>query len=107
MVSLVMRHHERVRVHHSVEVGIVHWPTRLAVTKHFLCLCRAHTWYNNILPPVFRDAERQIAKEQAVLDAREHTRRYNSVRSNTKIMPSLPLPGPECRRQSCATHAPW
>jgi len=57
------------------------------VTKRFLRLCRAHPWYNNILPPVFWDAERQIAKEQAVLDAREHTRRYNSVRINSRFMP--------------------
>jgi len=92
-------------VHHDVG----DWHSALANTsggdRAFLRLCRAHTWYNNILPPVFRDAERQIAKEQAVLDAREHTRRYNSVRANSKFMPSLP--GPASCWQSRAINAPW
>ena len=64
------------------KTSIGRWSTCLAVTKHFLRLCRAHTWYKNILPPPFRNAEAQIAKEQAVLDAREQHGRFSSVRSS-------------------------
>ena len=60
----------------------------------WVCSCRQHPWYNVPLSPLFRSAEAQIAKEQAVLDARNQDRRFSSV-SAPGFLPSCACNRPQ------------